>query len=324
MITAVELGLIYAVMALGVYLTFRILDFPDLTVDGSFTTGAATAAVLITHDVPVALAMLAAFAVGCLAGLVTGLLHTKGRIDGLLAGILTMIALYSINLRIMGKANIPLLGQDTLFTSLADAGLARNIGSVLVLLAGVFVLKLVLDWFLHTDMGLALQATGDNEEMIRSYGVSTDRMKILGLMLSNGLVGLCGSLMAMYQGFADISMGIGLILVGLASVIVGQAVFGQRTVFLATLAVIVGAVLYRLIIQLALNAGLNPNDMKLISALLVVVALLLPRFGIAQRLSLRSRSTVAEPPADAAGLPVAATPVAAAPDATLTQEAPRA
>lgn len=323
MITAVELGLIYAVMALGVYLTFRILDFPDLTVDGSFTTGAATAAVLITHDVPIALAMLAAFIVGCLAGLVTGLLHTKGRIDGLLAGILTMIALYSINLRIMGKANTPLLGQETLFSGLADLGMSKNIGSVLILLAGVFVLKLVIDWFLHTDMGLALQATGDNEEMIRSYGVSTDRMKILGLMLSNGLVGLCGSLVAMYQGFADISMGIGLILVGLASVIVGQAIFGQRTVFLATLAVIVGAVLYRLIIQLALNAGLNPNDMKLISAGLVVIALLLPRFGLAKRLSLRSKGTTAVPATDAAALPAAAAPVAPA-VATPAEEAPRA
>ena len=221
MLTAVELGLIYAVVALGVYLTFRILDFPDLTVDGSFTTGAATAAVLITGGTPVPLAMLAAFVAGALAGLVTGLLHTKGRIDGLLAGILTMIALYSINLRIMGKANIPLLGQDTLFTWLDDLGLARNWGSILVLFLGVFVVKLILDWFLHTDLGLALQATGGNEEMIRSYGVSTDRMKILGLMISNGLVALGGSLLAMYQGFADISMGIGLILVGLASVIVG-------------------------------------------------------------------------------------------------------
>ena len=319
MITAVELGLIYAVMALGVYLTFRILDFPDLTVDGSFTTGAATAAVLITNGVPVAAAMLAAFVVGCLAGLVTGLLHTKGRIDGLLAGILTMIALYSVNLRIMGRANVPLLGEDTLFRSLADLGLAKNLGSVLVLLVGVVLIKLVLDWFLHTDLGLALQATGDNEEMIRSYGVSTDRMKILGLMLSNGLVGLCGSLMAMYQGFADISMGIGLILVGLASVIVGQAIFGRRTVFLATLAVIVGAVVYRLIIQLALNAGLNPNDMKLISAALVVLALLLPRFGLARRLSLRTPKT--------ADTPTAAPAVGSADDAATAataQEAPRA
>ena len=327
MLTAVELGLIYAVVALGVYLTFRILDFPDLTVDGSFTTGAATAAVLITNDVPVALALLAAFVVGCLAGLVTGLLHTKGRIDGLLAGILTMIALYSINLRIMGKANIPLLGQDTLFTWLADMGLARSIGSIVVLFLGVFVLKLVIDWFLHTDLGLALQATGDNEEMIRSYGVSTDRMKILGLMLSNGLVGLCGALLAMYQGFADISMGIGLILVGLASVIVGQAIFGQRTVFMATLAVIVGAVLYRIIIQLALNAGLNPNDMKLISALLVVLALLLPRFGFAKRLSLRSRHTTAEPVSQRTGAPTPADDAVAegaAAYASAPKEAPRA
>ena len=198
-----------------------------------------------------------------------------------------------------------------------------------MLFLGVFVVKLILDWFLHTDLGLALQATGDNEEMIRSYGVSTDRMKILGLMISNGLVALGGSLLAMYQGFADISMGIGLILVGLASVIVGQAVFGQRTVFWATLAVIVGAVLYRLIIQFALNAGLSPNDMKLISAALVVVALLLPRFGFARRLSLRTRGTAATPgPAAAApataGMPLTGEPGGAAPAASVPEEAPRA
>lgn len=315
MISSLELGLIYAVMALGVYLTFRILNFPDLTVDGSYTSGAATAAILITNGTHWALAMVVAFFVGTLAGLITGLLHTKGKIDGLLAGILTMIALYSINLRIMGGANIPLLGQDTLFSGLSEFGIGRNWQSVVVLLLGVFVLKLILDWFLHTDMGLALQATGDNEEMIRSYGVSTDRMKILGLMLSNGLVALCGAAMAQYQGFSDISMGIGLILVGLASVIVGQAIFGTRTVFVATFAVIVGAVLYRVIIQLALNAGLNPNDMKLISAALVVIALLLPQFGIAKRLSIRSKAT-----ADTSS-PQAA---AAEADAPTTQEASRA
>src|SRR6185312_4359949 len=157
MITAVELGLIYAIMALGVYLTFRILDFPDLTVDGSFTTGAAVAA----------------------AGIVTGLLHTKGKINGLLAGILTMIALYSINLRIMGKANVPLLGEDTLVSPLRQAHLTGGIVSVLIFFAVVLALKFVLDWFLHTDVGLAMQATGDNEEMIRSFGVNTDNQKIL-------------------------------------------------------------------------------------------------------------------------------------------------
>ncbi len=277
MITALELGLIYAIVALGVYLTFRILNFPDLTVDGSFTSGAATAAILIVNEVNPFLATAAAFVVGALAGLITGLLHTKGNINGLLAGILTMIGLYSINLRIMGGANIPLLGEDTVITALRQiAGTGWT--SVLVLVAVALVFKLILDWFLHTDAGLALQATGDNEQMIRSFAVSTDRMKIMGLMLSNGLVGLAGAVVAQHQGFADIGMGIGLILVGLASVIVGQAIFGTRMVIQATLAVVLGAVIYRLAIQFALNAGLNPNDMKLMSALLVIAALLLPQW----------------------------------------------
>lgn len=277
MITAVELGLIYAIVALGVYLTFRILNFPDLTVDGSFTSGAATAAILIINEVNPFLATAAAFAVGTVAGLITGLLHTKGNINGLLAGILTMIGLYSINLRIMGGANVPLLGEDTVISALRGvAGTGWN--SVLVLIAVALVFKLLLDWFLHTDSGLALQATGDNEQMIRSFSVSTDRMKIIGLMLSNGLVGLAGAVVAQFQGFADIGMGIGLILVGLASVIVGQAIFGTRVVIQATMAVVLGAVIYRLAIQFALNAGLNPNDMKLMSALLVIAALLLPQW----------------------------------------------
>lgn len=295
MIVALELGLIYAIMALGVYLTFKILDFPDLTVDGSFTTGAATAAVLITQQVNPLLAMGAAFLVGTLAGLITGLLHAKGNINPLLAGILTMLALYSVNLRIMGnRANAPLLGQETVFTWFSQAGLRGTWGAVIILLICVLIIKFALDWFLSTDMGLALQSTGDNQEMIRSFGVSTDRMKIIGLMLSNGLVALCGSIIAQYQGSADISMGIGLILVGLASVIIGQAIFGTRTVMIATFAVVVGAVLYRLAIQYALTAGLNPNDMRLISAVLVVAALLLPQWKIFRRFSLRRKNKKVE------------------------------
>jgi putative ABC transport system permease protein len=282
-ITAVELGLIFAVMALGVYLTFRILNFPDLTVDGSFTSGAATSAVLIINGVHPLLATAAAVVVGLLAGMITALLHTKGRINPLLAGILTQIGLYSVNLRIMGAANAPLLREETLFTPLRDAGLLGGAVSIAVLAALAVVVKLAIDWFLHTDLGLALQATGDNEEMIRSFGVSTDRMKFLGLALSNGLVGLAGSLVAQYQGFADISMGIGLIVAGLASVILGQAVFGSRVVVISTLAVVLGSILYRVTIQLALQVGLNPNDMKLISALLVVAALVLPQWGVFRR-----------------------------------------
>ncbi|MBD8042341.1 ABC transporter permease [Arthrobacter sp. Sa2BUA2] len=284
MITAVELGLIYAVMALGVYLTFRILDFPDLTVDGSFTTGAAVAAVMIINGAPPLAATAAAFGAGLLAGCITGLLHTKGKINGLLAGILTMIALYSINLRIMGKANLPLLREDTLISPLRDNGYLGGAVAIAVFALLAIGVKLFLDWFLHTDLGLAMQATGDNQEMIRSFGVSTDRMKILGLAVSNGFVALCGALIAQYQGFADIGMGIGLILVGLASVIIGQAVFGSRLIVISTLAVILGSIVYRIVIALALQVGFNPSDMKLISAVLVVVALVLPQWKVFRRL----------------------------------------
>jgi len=283
-IAGIELGLIYAIMALGVYLTFRVLDFPDLTVDQSFTSGAATAAMVILHGGSPWSATVVGFVVGAFAGLITALLHTKARINGLLAGILTMTALYSVNLRLMGgKANLALLREETVFTPLREAGLQGTVVGVLLLLVGVLLVKLALDWFLYTDAGLAMQATGDNPEMIRSFGVNTDRQKILGLCLSNALVGLSGALIAQYQGFADIGMGIGMIVVGLASVILGQGIFGTRTVVIATLAVILGSVLYRLVITVALQAGLNPSDMKLISAVLVVIALVLPQLGVYKR-----------------------------------------
>lgn len=278
MITAVELGLIYAVMAIGVYLTFRILDFPDLTVDGSFTTGAAVAAVGIINGVPPLLATVAAFAAGLVAGLVTGLLHTKGNINGLLAGILTQIGLYSINLRIMGRANLPLLRETTLITPLREAGLTGTAVSVGIFLLVALAVLAVVVWFLHTDVGLAMRATGDNPDMIRSFGVNTDTQKLLGLALSNGLVALSGALIAQFQGFADIGMGIGLIVAGLASVIIGQALLGRSGIAIAASAVVLGSIMYRVVIQLALMAGLNPNDMKLISAILVVLALVLPQW----------------------------------------------
>ncbi len=289
MLAALDLGLIFGLMALGVYLTFRVLDFPDLTVDGSFTTGAAVAASGILAGLPPLLATILGMAVGAAAGLVTGLLHTKGKINPLLAGILTQIALYSINLRIMGKANLPLLRQDTLFSGMRDASLFGTWTSVVLFAVIVLGFTLVLDWFLNTDLGLALQATGDNERMIRSQGVSTDYTKILGLMISNALVGLAGALIAQYQGFADIGMGIGLIVAGLASVIIGQAIVPSRRFVFATLAVVIGSVVYRLVIQVALGVGLNPNDMKLISAVLVILALLLPRLAVVRRLKARAK-----------------------------------
>ncbi|TXK83917.1 ABC transporter permease [Paenibacillus sp. N3.4] len=265
---AVELGLLYALMALGVYITFRILDFPDLTVDGSFTTGGAIAAILISHGYSPILACLAAFAGGLAAGACTGLLHTKGKINGLLSGILMMIALYSINMRIMGKPNISLLGADTLFSTV------KPITIVLII---VVVLKLLLDAFLHTDLGLALRATGDNARMIRSFGANTDRTTILGVSLSNGLVALSGALIAQQSGFADISMGIGMIVIGLASVIIGEAIFGARTVFQATLAAVLGSIVYRIVVALALRVEwLNASDLKLITAIIVIIALVVP------------------------------------------------
>lgn len=282
--TAIDLGLIYAITALGVYLTFRILDLPDLTVDGSFTTGAAVAAKLIISGVPPLWATLAAIVAGMIGGWFTGILHTKGNINGLLAGILTMIALYSINLRIMGKANLPLLREETLISPLKDGGFLGTWLSIVLLACVVLVIKLFLDWLLHTEIGLSIQATGDNPEMIESLGVNTDRTKIIGLSLSNGLVGLCGALIAQYQGFADIGMGIGLILVGLASVIIGQVLFGSRSIIVSTLAVILGAVVYRIVITLSLELGFNPSDMKLISAVLVIFALILPQWSVFRRL----------------------------------------
>lgn len=278
MIGALEVGLLYGVMAIGVYLTFRVLNFADLTVDGSFTTGAATAAVGLTHGWNPIVATLAGFGAGFVAGAVTGVLHTKGKIDGLLSGILTMIALWSINLRIMGGANVPLLRTKTLFTPLKDAKLLGTWGSVGILLVCVVLLGAIVVWFLNTDLGLSLRATGDNGPMITSFGVSTDFTKNLTLALSNGFVGMCGALIAQYQGFADVSMGIGLILIGLASVIMGQAILGQRHLWTAVLAVILGAALYRIIIFVALKVGLDPNDMRAVTAVLVIIALLLPRW----------------------------------------------
>ena len=278
MIGALELGILYGVMALGVYLTFRVLNFADLTVDGSFTTGGGTAAVLLVAGWNPFAATAMGFVVGFLAGTITGLLHTKGGIDGLLAGILTQIGLWSVNLRIMGGANLPLLRQDTVFTPLRSAGILGTWSGVGLLAVIVILLAFLVYWFLTTDLGLAIRATGDNGPMITSFGVSTDNTKILTLALSNGFVGTAGALVAQFQGFADISMGIGLIVVGLASVIVGQAVFGQSRLLQAILAAVAGAILYRLIIFFALQLGLDPNDMKLVSAILVVLALLLPKF----------------------------------------------
>lgn len=294
-----EAGVIYAIMALGVYLSFRILDFPDLTVDGSFVTGAAVAAILIVDGVNPILATVAALFAGFVAGCLTGLLHTKGKINPLLSGILMMIALYSINLRIMGKSNVPLLSEETLFTSIfsgwrslglddAIQGLLSSIGLssfipkswgvIIIMSLVVFLIKLILDWFFKTEIGLSIRATGDNETMIRSFAANTDFLKVLGLGMSNALVAFSGALVAQYNGFSDVGMGIGMIVIGLASVIIGEAVFGAKSIVRATLAVIGGAILYRMIVTLALRVDyLETGDMKMITAFIVICALIIPK-----------------------------------------------
>lgn len=282
---SLQQGLIFGIMAIGVYLTFRILNFPDLTVDGSFTLGGATAATLIVSGVNPWLATLAAMVTGALAGMITGILHTKGKINGLLAGILTMIALYSINLRVMGKANVSMLRQETIVTSikynswLGDVRWLQNLALVLAFAGIVLLLKLIIDWFLHTDLGMSIRATGDNSRMIGSLGVNTDKTIIIGLAISNALVGLAGSITAQFQGFADVQMGVGMIVIGLATVIIGEVVFGSRTIYRVTIAVVGGAIIYRFVVAGALYFQiLDTNDMKLITAILVILALTLPRF----------------------------------------------
>jgi len=265
---AVESGLLYALMALGVYITFRILDFPDLTVDGSFATGAAIGAVMTVNGTAPWLAIVCAFIGGGLAGVFTGLLHTKGKINGLLSGIIMMIALYSINLRILDKPNVSLRNTNNLF---------ENVSVLLVMVVFVVIVKLLLDLFFKTDLGLSLRATGDNSRMIRSFGVNTDNTIIFGIALSNALVATSGALIAHYQKFADASLGVGMIVIGLASVIIGEAIFGARTIFRATLAVVLGSIVYRIIYALALQIEwLEASDMKLITAVIIVFALVVP------------------------------------------------
>jgi len=282
---SLEEGLLFAILGLGVYVSFRVLNFPDLTVDGSYPLGAAIAALMIVRGMNPFSALLFSALAGALAGLFTGLLHTKLRITPLLAGILIMIALYSINLRIMGRPNISLseyLGHKTVITILSGLNLPIKIEYFLPLFffAIVMALKLLIDLFLHTEIGLSLRATGDNERMIRAEGVNTDTTKLIGLSLSNALVAVSGGLFAQYQGFADVGMGIGMIIAGLASVIIGEALIRGRTVGLMTLGAIVGAIIYRLAIAMSLkwgyNFGFRPTDLKLLTALLVIVILSFP------------------------------------------------
>ena len=277
---AVEIGLIFSLVALGVFISFRLLRFPDLTVDGSFPLGGAVCAILISTGTNPWLATLAATAAGAAAGLVTGWLNVRLKIMDLLASILMMIALYSVNLRIMGGPNVPLINDPTLFTLLQPDGMDDYLARPLILAVIVIAAKLLLDWFFATERGLAIRATGSNARMARSQGVNTGAMVLLGMAVSNALVGLAGALFAQTQGGADISMGIGTIVIGLAAVIVGESILPSRRMVLATLAVILGAIVYRFFIALALNSdfiGLKAQDLNLVTAVLVTVALVIPQ-----------------------------------------------
>lgn len=279
---AVSQGIIWGIMGVGVFITFKVLDYADLTVDSSLCTGGAVSAMLIGLGMHPVLTLLFAMIAGMLAGTVTGLLHTKLEIPAILSGILTQLALYSVNLRIMGRANVSLLGQPTMIT-LLDIPHAILIGAlVAVVMIGV------LYWFFGTEIGCAVRATGDNENMARAMGVNTDTMKVLGLTISNGMVGLAGALLAQYQGYSDVQSGRGAIVIGLASVIIGEVLIGKRANFAVRMAsIIVGSIVYYVIISFVLQLGLSTTDLKLFSALVVAIALAIP--SLRQKLALRRK-----------------------------------
>ena len=278
---AIEQGFVYGIMVIGVYLTFRILDFPDLTVDGSLPLGASISAVAITNGVNPFLSLLFAAAGGFLAGMVTAVLNTKFKILHLLASILTMIALYSINIRIMSGPNISLLGSDTVFDSMLNLGIPTQYAGIVIFGAFAILAASCMVWFLSTEFGQVVLATGDNPQMITSLGVNTHTVIIISVGLSNALVAVSGALVAQNQGAADVGMGIGTIIAGLASVIIGETVFGNKTIARAFIAAVLGSILYRLAIAVALSAELggfsfNPSDLNLITAMLVISALIAP------------------------------------------------
>ena len=277
LLPTISQGLLWSLLALGVYITFRVLDIADLTVEGSFPLGASVAVTLLVKDVNPVTAILAAALAGGVAGVVTGLLHTKLRIPALLAGILTMIALYSVNLRIMGKANISLLGKETAFTLVeSNLGVAYSQAVLLVGLISCVLFSVLMYWFFGTEIGAAIRATGFDPQMIRAQGVDTNIMLLIGLFFSNALVAVAGSLVAQSNGFADVGMGVGTIVIGLASVIIGEVLFGTRSFKNSLISVILGSIVYRLVIAIVLQMGMPPNDLKLFTAVLVAIALSLP------------------------------------------------
>jgi putative ABC transport system permease protein len=300
LIGALTVGLILSLLALGIFISFRIFEFADITADGSITLGAAVAAVLLIHGFHPVLATGAAFGASAIAGTATGLIHTRFGINRLLSGILVMTALYSINLHVMGRSNVPLLEERTLAT-MAERATVRLLGSsddlhiwgwevalrdaamLLLAVVAVALVATAMYLFFRTNIGTAMQAAGDNPQMIRALGVNVENMIVLGLAVSNGLVGLSGALLAQYQGFADVQMGIGMIVWGLASIIIGEALVGVRHLGLIIAGAVMGSVLFRLLVAIALRGGLDPNDLKLVTAAFVFAALVLP--GALSRLS---------------------------------------
>ena len=276
LIPTVAQGLMWALMALGVYITFRVLDIADLSVEGSFPLGAAVAATALVSGYGVTAAFLLAAVAGALAGIVTGILTTKLKIPPLLAGILTMIGLYSVNLHVMGKANVALLRVDTVFSYAAGMGLTSDMAMMAVGLVGVMLVGVILYWFFGTELGTAIRATGCNSQMARAQGVNTNSMIVLGLLISNALVALSGALVCQANGFADVGMGTGTIVIGLASVIIGEVLFSPKSFKTSLIAVVLGSIVYRIVIALVLEMGMPPNDLKLFTAVLVAIALSLP------------------------------------------------
>lgn len=300
LLEALELGLIYSILALGVFLSFRTLNTPDLTVDGSIVTGAAVSAVMCTaasgmeptaQTLMCILGLILAFVFGMGAGAITALLNTKLKIQSLLAGILVMLGIYSINLRIQGKANVNLNSTPTLYKTVENAMNGFRWSSIVFGLIIAVVVIFFMFAFLKTRKGFALRATGDNEEMVRAAGISSDNMKLLGLSVSNGLVGLAGGMLAQYQGYSDVGMGTGMVVIGLASVIIGEVLFGTGGLLRRLIAVALGAVVYRMVIGVALYLGMPPTDLKLVSAVIVTIALAMGMLG--ENFSLRKKRSKA-------------------------------
>jgi len=261
----IEQSLIFAIMVLGVYISFRILNFPDMTVDGTFPLGAAISAKLLTLGVNPYLTLLVALVAGAAAGAVTGLIHVKLKVKDLLAGILVMTALYSVNLRVMGKSNIPLFEEDNIFNT--------EYSMMITIVVLILISKFILDYLLKTKFGFALKALGDNENLIVSLGLNEEKYKIYGLMIANAFVAFSGAVLAQYQGFADVGMGTGIIVIGLASIIIGDTLFGKRRRLVGTTIVIIGSILYRGVIAVTLSMGMDASDLKLITSVIVIIIL---------------------------------------------------